>query len=94
VEQVRLPIKLQKWQQVVLRASGNRTDVFVDGQLVGTSQHPPASLRRGDIFTIPGTLPKETQGGIAKLTFSPKAEPYSAIVLSYRSPPSAIAKEG
>ena len=94
VEQVRLPIKLQKWQQVVLRASGNRTDVFVDGQLVGTSQHPPASLRQGDIFTIPGTLPKETQGGIAKLTFSPKAEPYSAIVLSYRSPPSAIAKEG
>lgn len=94
VEQVKLPIKLQKWQQVVLRASGNRTDVFVDGQLVGASQHPPASLRQGDVFTIPGTLPKETQGGIAKLTFSPKAEPYSAIVLSYRSPPSAIAKEG
>jgi len=93
VEQVKLPIKLQKWQQVVLRASGNRTDVFVDGQLVGTSQHPPATLRQEDVFTIPGTSPKTTQGGIAKLTVSPKAEPYSAIVLSYRTPPSVATME-
>ena len=92
VEQVKLPVKLQKWQQVVLRASGNRTDVFVDGQLVGTSQHPPASLRQGDVFTIPGTSPKTTQGGIAKLTLSSKAEPYSAILLSYRTPPSVVTK--
>lgn len=93
VKQVKLPVKLQKWQQVVLRASGNRTDIFVDGQLVGTSQHPPASLRQEDVFTIPGTSLKATQGGIAKLTFSPKAEPYSAILLSYRTPPSVTTKD-
>jgi len=87
VEQVKLPIRLQKWQQVVVRASGNRTDVFVDGKLVGTNQHPPASVRQGDVITIPGTMPKETQGGFAKLTFSPKAEPYSAIAMSQHSPP-------
>jgi hypothetical protein len=90
VHKLTVKIKPQRWQQLVLRASGNRTDVFVDGELVGSSMHPPASVRVGDIFTMPGTPPQKTQGGITKLTYSSHAEPYGSILLAAHSlPPEA-----
>lgn len=89
----KVPVRItpQKWQHVVLRASGNRTDVFLDGALVGSSVHPPAAVRVGDILTMPGTPPQKTQGGIAKLTYSPHAEPYGSIYLAAHSPPPEVA---
>lgn len=87
VYKLAVEIAPQKWQHVVLRASGNRTDVFLDGKLVGSSLHPPAAVRTGDILTMPGTPPQKTQGGITKLTYSPHAEPYTSIFLAAHSPP-------
>lgn len=75
-----IPITLQKWQNITIRANGIRADVFVDGKLVGSSLLAPESVRAGDVFTLPGTPPRKTMGGIANLSFSPKAEPYTSIL--------------
>lgn len=87
VYKVPIDVVPQKWQHVVLRASGDRTDIFLDGKLVGSSLHPPGPIRAGDVFTLPGTATRQTEGGIAKVTYSNKAEPFSAIFLAAHSPP-------
>jgi hypothetical protein len=73
-------IVLQKWQNIAIRASGNRTDVFVDGKLAATSNQPPPAIKKNMNLGLPGLPIQQTMGGIAGFAVSDKAEPYLGIL--------------
>ena len=73
-------IVLQKWQNIAIRASGNRTDVFVNGKLAATSHQPPPAIKKNMNLGLPGLPVQQTMGGIAGFAVSQKAEPYLGIL--------------
>ena len=73
-------IVLQKWQNIAIRASGNRTDVFVNGKLAATSNQPPPAIKKNMNLGLPGLPIQQTMGGIAGFAVSDKAEPYLGIL--------------
>ena len=73
-------IVLQKWQNIAIRASGNRTDVFVNGKLAATSNQPPPAINKNMNLGLPGLPVQQTMGGIAGFAVSLKAEPYLGIL--------------
>lgn len=73
-------IVLQKWQNIAIRASGNRTDVFVNGKLAATTHQPPPAIKKNMNLGLPGLPVQQTMGGIAGFAVSQKAEPYLAIL--------------
>ena len=73
-------IVLQKWQNIAIRASGNRTDVFVNGKLAATSNQPPPAIKKNMNLGLPGLPIQQTMGGIAGFAVSLKAEPYLGIL--------------
>jgi hypothetical protein len=73
-------IVLQKWQNIAIRASGNRTDVFVNGKLTATTDQPPPAIKKNMNIGLPGLPLQQTMGGIAGFAVSLKAEPYLGIL--------------
>jgi len=71
----------QKWNNIVINYDGGTTDVFLNGELVGSSPNIVSYMRYenveiGDINGI--------QGGICNIVFNKSIMPKSKIVSSYR----------
>ena len=71
----------QKWNNIVINYDGGTTDVFLNGELVGSSPNVISYMRYENVEV--GDL-NGIQGGICNVVFNKSIMPKSKIVSSYR----------